>query len=153
MRISGSYTDRLLINILPWVALVSVIIHFTNTNDFKQTAIVFFITSVALWLMDTLIIFFKFKKPKTLKLDTSLYWGERVILPKDIFRIRPLTDKRYRWSFHMIEFGLSDGTTFFVIDKPNHFVAEILGKPSKTLKKLMEKFPELDEKITGRHFI
>lgn len=101
--------------------------------------------------MDTLIIFFKYKNPKTLKFNTSLSWGDREISPKEIFRVRPITDKRYRWSFDMIEVSLIDGTTFFLIDKPNHFLADILGKPSKTLKRLTEEYPELDEKITGRH--
>lgn len=127
MRISGNYLDRLLINVLPVVALVSIISHFARTNDLKQTIIVFFMTSAAFWIMDTLVIFFKFKKPKVLKFDGTLSWGSREILPNEIFRIRPITDKRYRWSFDMIEVSLIDGTTFFLIDKPNHIIADILG--------------------------
>ena len=103
--------------------------------------------------MDTLIIFFKYKNPKTLRFNTTLSWGNREISPKEIFRIRPITDKRYRWSFDMIEVSLIDGTTFFLIDKPDHFFADLFGKPSKTLKRLTEEYPELDVKITGQHFI
>lgn len=154
MRLSGNYFDRLLVNVLPWTLIISIIIHFTkNDNDFKRTAIVFSISTAAFWLMDTFIIFFKFRKPKTLKFQSTLLWGDREISPKDIFRIRPITDKRYRWSFDMIEVSLNDGTTFFLIDKPNHFIADILGKPSKTIKLIIEEYPELDEKVTGRHFI
>ena len=153
MRISGNYLDRLLINILPLVALVSTILHFARTNDLKQTIIIFFISSAAFWIMDAVVIFFKFKKPKVLKFDTTLSWGGRRILSNEIFRIRPITDKRYRWSFDMIEVSLTDGTTFFLIDKPNHFIADMLGKPSKTIERLTELYPELDEKVTGRHFI
>lgn len=103
--------------------------------------------------MDTAVIFFKYKNPKTLKFNSSLSWGEREISPKEIFSIRPITDKRYRWSFDMIEVQLTDGTVFFLIDKQQHFLADIFGKPSKTLKRLTEEYPELDEKIAGQHFI
>jgi hypothetical protein len=53
----------------------------------------------------------------------------------------------------MIEVQLTDGTTFFLVDKPQFFIADILGKPSKTMSRLVNEYPELDEKITGRHFI
>lgn len=154
MRISGNYFDRLLINVLPWTFVIGIILHFTKEKgDLKQTAFVFLISTTAFWLMDTLIIYFKFRNPKTLKLQSTLLWGDREILIKDIFRIRPITDKRYRWSFDMIEFSLTDGTTFYLIDKPMHFIANILGKPSKTIRRLVEEYPELNDKITGRHFI
>jgi hypothetical protein len=153
MRISGNYTDRLLITILPMVGLAFIIIHFTKKNDLKQTMIGFLIATVVFWTIDTTVIFFKFKKPKALKSDATLVWGNRQILPNDIYRIRPITDNLYRWSFSMIEVSLTDGTNFFLIDKPNHFFADIFGKPSKTLTLLTKEYPELDEKITGRHFI
>jgi hypothetical protein len=79
-------------------------------------------------------------------------WGGREISTKDIVRIRPIKDQRYRWSFDMIEVSLTDGTTFFLIDKPNHFIADILGKPSKTIRRLLAEYPELDVKVTDRHF-
>jgi len=153
MRLSGNYIDRLLISVLPWTFFVSIIIHLANSGDLKRTAFVFLMTTGAFWLMDTLIIFFKYKNPKILRFNSTLFWGDKEISPKEIFRIKPITDKRYRWSFDMIEVSLTDGTTFFLIDKPNHFLADILGKPSKTLKRLTEEYPELDEKITGQHFI
>lgn len=153
MRLSGNYFDRLLINVLPCTLLVSIIIHFTKSDDLKQTAFVFLISTAAFWVMDTAVIFFKYKNPKTLKFNSSLSWGEREISPKEIFSIRPITDKRYRWSFDMIEVQLTDGTVFFLIDKQQHFLADIFGKPSKTLKRLTEEYPELDEKIAGQHFI
>ena len=153
MRLSGNYFDRLIINVLPWTLLVSITIHFIKSGDFKRTAFVFLITTGAFWLMDTLVIFFKYKNPKTLKLNASLYWGNRKISPEEIFSIRPITDKRYRWSFDMIEVQLTDGTTFFLIDKQEHFLADILGKPSKTLKGLTDIYPELDDKIAGQHFM
>ncbi len=153
MRLSGNYIDRLMVNILPWTLIISIIIHFTKVDDLKRTAFVFLITTAAFWLMDSLIIFFKFGKPKTLKLYTKLLWGDREISPQDIFRITPITDKRYRWSFDMVEFNLTDGTMFYIIDKPKHFIADILGRPSKTIKLLLNEYPQLDDKITGRKFI
>lgn len=153
MRLSGNYFDRLLFNVLPWTFTVSLIIHFTKSGDVKRTTIVFLISTFAFWLMDTLIIFFKFKKPKPLRLDIKLIWGDTEILPTEIWRIRPIRDKRYRWSFKMIEVSLNDGTNFYLIDKPNHFVADILGKRSKTIKRLVEEYPELDTKITEQQDI
>lgn len=152
MRLSGNYFERLLINILPWILFASIILFLTR-KDIYAVVLVFFVLTAALWLMDTLIIYFKFKNPKTLRLNGTLSWSKREILPKDIFRIRPITDKRYRWSFEMIEFNLVDGTIFFIIDKPQHFFTVILGKPSKTLKMLTDQFPELNDKVIGRHFI
>jgi hypothetical protein len=154
MRLSGNYIDRLLINVLPRTLIISIIIHLTKVDtDFKRTAVVFSITTAAFWLLDRLIIFFKFRRPKTLKLQSTLLWGDREISTKDIFRIRPITDKLYRWSFNMIEVQLTDGTNFFLIDKPNHFKADIMGRQSKTIKHLLAEYPELDEKVTGRLFI
>ncbi|MBI3235326.1 MAG: hypothetical protein HYZ42_15040 [Bacteroidetes bacterium] len=147
MRLSGNYFDRLLFNVLPWTFIISLLIHFTKSGDLKRTIIVFIISTTAFWIMDTLIIFFKFKRPKTLRLDTKLIWGDTEILPKEILRIRPIRDNRYRWSFKMIEVSLNDGTNFYLIDKPNHFVADILGRPSMTIKRLIEEYPELDKKI------
>ena len=118
-----------------------------------MTVIGFLLTTATFWLIDTLILFFKFKRPKTLKLDTTLSWGNRDILPNEIFRIKPITDRRFRMSVKMLEVSLTDGTSFYLIDKPKTFIADISGKPSKTLSRLTEKYPELDEKITGKHFI
>ncbi len=48
----------------------------------------------------------------------------------------------------MIEINLNDGTTFFIIDRPKNFISDIFGKPSTTISRLLEEYPDLDGKIT-----
>jgi hypothetical protein len=152
MRLSGNYFERLLIYIVPWTLCASLVVYLVR-RDFNALVFVFFVFTLLFWLIDTLIIYFKFKNPKPLRLNGTLSWSRREIPIKDIFRIRPITDSRKSWSFHMIEFQLTDGTTFFIIDRPKNFVSDIMGRPSKTLKMLTDQCPELIDKITGRHFI
>lgn len=83
----------------------------------------------------------------------DLLLGDRVIYTNDIFKITPVTDNRLKWSFKMIEFTFSDGSTIMIIDKPQTFIEDLMHKPSKTLKKLFEAYPELKNKLRPRKYI
>lgn len=146
MRISGNYFERLLWNVIPWTFIVALIVLFVKGGT-KTAIFAFLISSTAFWIMDTLIIFFKFKNPKKLSTDTLLNWNGRIIPTNEITKITPIKDNRYRWSFKMVELQLKDGTSFMIIDKPQNFIFEIMSKPSRTIKLLLEKHPELKEKI------
>jgi len=152
IRLSGNYFERLLINIIPWTFFCSLVFYFVK-EGLKLSVITFLISTAAFWLMDTLIIYFKFKNPKTLKYNGSLSWGERVVSKEEIIKITPITDKRYRWSFRMVEFLLSNGDVLKIIDKPQTFIADFSSKPSKTLQKLLKIYPDLKPKIADRKYI
>lgn len=150
MTLSGTYFDRLLLNVLPWTIFAAIFIYFYK-GDFNMYVLL--ILTVALWTMDTLIIYFKFKKPKPLKINDNLWIGDENISPTDIQTITPVTDKRMKWSFKMLEFSLIDGRTFMIIDKPQTFVEDLMNRPSKTLKKLFAEYPELKTKFRNRKTI
>lgn len=150
MRLSGNYFDRLLLNILPYVIVGIIVIYFTKENtDPSALLFVLLILTVFFWTIDTLIIYIKFKKPKSLRINNAvLLLGNDVINPEDIVKITPVKDKRMRWTFKMIEFTLNDGRVFMIIDKPQTLIEDLKNKPSKTLEKLFEKYPELKTKLT-----
>lgn len=151
MRINGTYLDRLLWNVLPWTMLVGLFIYLTKGSiEF----VVLVGLTVLLWLMDTLIIYFKFR-PSTLKYTATddLFINKNKINITDITTITPIYDQRMKWSFKMIKLSLADGQTIMIIDKPQIFYKEILNKPSKTLKILFEKYPDLKSKLTSEKYI
>jgi hypothetical protein len=150
MRLSGTYFDRLVINVLPWTIFAAIVISFPGRNF---NIYVFLILTATLWIMDTLIIYIKFRKPTSLRAENALQLGSQVINPNDIFIITPVTDNRMKWSFKMIEFTFKNGSTIMVIDKPQTFIEDLMQKPSKTLKKLFEAYPELKTKLRTRKFI
>lgn len=147
IRLSGNYIDRLLINVLPWIIGVTIVFYFINKNQ-KTIIATFLLSTMAFWLMDTLIIFFKYKNPKPLRYNKSLFWGTNVIAINEITKITPIIDKRSRWSFRMVEFSLSNGTTFMVIDKPQTIISDFANKPSKTVQLLVSIYPELKSRIS-----
>jgi hypothetical protein len=150
MILSGTYIDRLFLVVLPWSIFAGTIIYISEGEINIQALLIF---TVALWITDTLIIYFKFKQPKTLRVNDSLWIGDEAISPIDIQTITPVSDKRMRWSFKMIEFLLKDGRKFMVIDKPQTLVEGLMNKPSKTLKKLFAEYPDLKTKFRNRRTI
>ena len=148
MRLSGNYFDRLFVCIVPWTFIACLIIHFSTGDTTERTIILFLILTAALWLQDTLFIFIKYKKPEVLRYTTVLQRGKRVIASGEIVKIRPFRDKRYRWSFDMIEFSLSDGNSFYIISKPVNIISSLAGRPSKTIRQLIALYPELGKKIS-----
>ena len=108
MRLSGSYFDRLLYNVLPWIIFGCVFIYFTKSNTKISVLIfVFIILTTVFWALDTLIIYTKFKHPKSLKTDDSfLLINDQRINPSDIDKITSVIDNRMKWSFKMVELFL-----------------------------------------------
>lgn len=149
MRLSGNYFDRLLINVVPYTAIAGVLIYL-SANNLKDSFLVFIITTLLFWLLDTSVLFFKFNNPGRLSFDTQLKYKVEILAPDEIEEIRPITDKRYRWSFEVVEFVLNNGSSFFVIDRPRFFFPSLLNDESKTTKLLVIKLPELERVVKRR---
>ena len=128
MRLSGTYFERLLINVLPWTVFWCLTYYFLK-GEFN--IYVLLILTTALWTIDTLIIYFRFKKPKPLKANEKLWIGDESICLNDIQTITPVTDQRMKWSFKMIEISLTNGRTLMVIDKPQTFFEDLMKRPPK----------------------
>ena len=150
MKLSGTYLDRLLICIIPWTFTVGGLLWFLDRSD--ATLYGFSILTGALWLLDSCIIFFKFRQPKVLRWKNALYYGTRLISPNDIATITPVTDNRPRWSFEMIELKLQNGEILYTIDKP-HLLAFFNDKFKKTIASLVTHCPELESKIAPEKVI
>jgi hypothetical protein len=146
MRLSGNYLERLFVNVIPWTLFASLVILMVRER-IEKTVVTFLISTCAFWLLDTLVIFFKFKNPRSLKSSNTLTWGGELISPHDIIEITPILDKRFKWSFRMVQFLLKDGRQFMVIDKPQTVIEDFMNKPSKTKKRLIEQHPELMSKV------
>lgn len=152
IRLSGTYFDRLLYNVAPWILLMSMLF-FLLKNDIKNTLITFLLATIAFWLMDSAIIFFKYRNPKILIQENELFLGKQLLCKKDIVKITPITDKRFRWSFELVEIKMYDNTTHIVIDRPRTIIQEWRNKPSKTIFKLTSIYPELKDKVSDRKFV
>ncbi len=152
MRLSGNYFDRLLWCILP-LTLFALGILCIDSKERKTVLVCSCIFTFTFWLIDTLIIYFKFKKPKRLTFDTALRCNGEILLPTDIDQITPVANNRNRMMIYMVEFKLVDNTRFFVIDKPRFFLAEIFGQKSRTIKKLLQCLPELAPKVKEERII
>jgi hypothetical protein len=150
MTLSGTYFDRLLMNVLPWTLFAAILLYLSK-GDCNLYALL--ILAAAFWTIDTLVIYFKFKHPQKLTIDDNLWIGDETISLTDIKTITPVTDKRMKWSFKMIEFSLTDGRSIMVIDKPQTFIEDFLNKPSKTLTKLFAEYPELKTRLRNRRTI
>jgi len=152
MRISGNYFDRLVTNVLPYSILGIVLLWFCSKISMSEIIIIFTGFTGFLWLMDTLILYFK--KVKTLRIGDGIYFGNVRVTPQDILGIKPVTDDRYRRSFKTIEFivlvnGIDEKIT--VIDKPMTVIEDIFGRRSKTLRLLFKTYPELKSKFAFKH--
>lgn len=151
MKINGTYLDRLIWNVLPFTIFAGILL--TITKGKTYIIIVVWLTSL-IWLLDCLIIYFKFK-PFALKysIENGLSFNEKEINPDKIISITPITNKRLQWTFKMIKIALKDGETFFFIDKPKSIIKELKQEKSKSLKKLIELYPELVNKIKDEEVI
>jgi hypothetical protein len=176
MRISGSYFERYLVLMFPQHLLVYALFLLADAKE--NAVIIIYLVPISLlyWLLlDALIIYNKFKDPKPLRFDKTLVWNGQILLAQDIVSIVPITyrliNNTGRWCLHfrMIEFHLNNGEVFYIIDKPTNFISDLIGSSailsnftgflgftiegSKTLGLLIEKCPELEEKITERGYI
>jgi hypothetical protein len=152
MRISGNYFERLLFNVLPWTFLGAFIIYFVAT-DKRSVAYVFPISTAALWLLDTAIIFVKFDNPQAMRIDNNLRWGRRKVFLSEVLTITPVVDQRFRWTFKMVKFELKDGKTFFIIDKPQTVIADLFDNQFKTVTLILKEFPECWSKLESAKYI
>lgn len=152
IRLSGTYLDRLLFNIVPWILLMSILFYLLK-NDIKITLITFLLATIAFWIMDSVIIFFKYKNPKRLVEKNGLFLGKQPLSNDNIIQITPLSDRRIRWSFELVELKMSDSTIHMIIDRPRTIIQEFNDKPSKTILRLITLYPELRDKISERKYI
>lgn len=147
MNINGTYLDRLLWNVLPITFLVGLIIYLIEG---KFEFVVLVGITILFWLMDTLIIYFKFRPSRLRHSATNdLFLNNKKINTNEIFIITPICDQRMKWSFKMINLTLTNGETITIIDKPQTFIEDIMNKQSKSLKILFEKYPDLKSKLTS----
>src|SRR4051812_30734185 len=114
MRINGNHIDRLIVNVLPWTVIIGTILYLIKRSESISKG--FILTTIALWLMDTIVL--RFKRPKTLVVKHGrLIAGGVEVKPDEIKAILPATDSWPKWSFDMVEFQLIDDRKFKVIDR------------------------------------
>lgn len=147
MRLNGNHIDRLLYNVLPYVTIAGLFMFFTGRKEYVLE--VFGLCLVMFWTLDTVCL--RFKQPTTLRvLEGEIEINGCVIQENQIFRIRPVTDKRYRWSFETVEIELDGGEKFVVIERPT-FIWQI-NRDSWVISELLRSFPNLEDRVVGRHF-
>lgn len=146
MRINGTYLDRLLQNIVPLIGPIGVFF-VAGSEHTKFYHIVGFIG--LFWALDTFIM--SLKRPKTLRIGQNrILIGNSEFVPSAILKVTPMLDKRQSWDFRTLEFEvLNSGVTekLRVMAKPVFFISDLMGRKSKTIRLLLEKFPELEEKF------
>ncbi len=148
MTISGRYWDRLVLYIMPRIALVTIIVTVLKSGRFFVAVLTFISLTLILWLIDSLIIFFKYDKPKTLRIiDECLFLGDRLLDINEIDSILIFEDRRSKWSFDLIEIRLVNDDKFFIINKPVSILDKINDMQSDTISILRDNFPVLSDKI------
>jgi hypothetical protein len=105
-----------------------------------------------MWLLDSLIIFFRFR-PATLHAGKTLRCGRIRFSPGDIDHMEPVSANHRRFRFDYVEIHLTDNTILYIFDKPQFFFAELLEKPSGTIKRLIKRYPELEGKDYRRRWV
>ena len=99
-------------------------------------------------MLYSLIIFFKYDKPKTLRIiDECLFLGDRSLDINEIDSILIFEDRRSKWSFDLIEIRLVNDDKFFIINKPVSIIDKISEMQSDTISILRDNFPVLSDKI------
>ena len=141
MRISSSYWERLLYNVLPIPLIIAVVSVIDGAYEY---VIVCTIITLILWLIDTLIIYYKFN-PKALFISKStIKIGKEIINHCDIESIGKVKDYRQKWSFTIIKLYLTNGKYYFILPKRKF---KLFDSYSKTLDKLLIAQPLLKAKI------
>lgn len=82
-----------------------------------------------------------------------LYLGNEEINITTLESITPITDKRYRWAFRMVELRFINGDKKYLIDKSVMPFDDLSSRPSKTIEILVTFFPSLGAKTQRRIFI
>jgi len=113
-------------------------------NTITTTLIISLILSCIL-LIPELIILFVYLKPKQVKItDGQLYINNNIINTEDIITITPITYNKNNWFANVIEIELND-VKFCFLDQ-----SQFGNSKSKSLKALLDFFPELEEKVSER---
>ena len=152
MLLSGRFIDRLIIKILPITACVSILLYFSKTKSFESLFAAFVLITLFFCIVDFGVMFYI--KPKRLRANGALILGSKKIEAADICSIKPTTYKlgRLGWNFIQITFKQSHAfETMNVMEKSTTYIGLIKGKDSKTLSALLKKYPELEEKVTGKY--
>lgn len=141
MKISSNYFERLLFNVLP---IPGVLVLLSLLYSSYEIAIIGSVLILVLWLLDFLIIYFKYK-PKNLFITPDIIIiGETKISHTDVKSIGLLVDRRTKWRFTFIAINLFNGSRFYVLPKRKfHF----LNSYTKTIDLLLKIQPRLKSKI------
>jgi hypothetical protein len=145
MRISGTLLDRLIIKILPLCLAFGLVFYLTTNKTLLEFAKPF--GAAILWLFDSMTILAKKIKRLSIK-DNYLTFGKDVISFQDILSITPRKDKRRGIDIKTIEIEyLKDGSINKkrTITKPTFL--DLFGKKFKTVDILVDKFPNLRDKV------
>lgn len=133
---------------MPRIAVVTIIVTVLKSGRFFVAVLTFISLTLILWLIDSLIIFFKYDKPKTLRIiDECLFLGDRSLDINEIDSILIFEDRRSKWSFDLIEIRLVNDDKFFIINKPVSIIDKISEMQSDTIGILRDNFPVLSDKI------
>ena len=153
-RISGTYFDQLIWNVLPYMVIVLVFIFIVGEGD-KTLSSMFGMAIIGLgmamlfWLIDTISLMFKKLGKLSITKDYLIVNGIN-IKPDQVESIELLIDKRLKWTFETTQlkyFDLTGLQTLNIISKPQFFVNSFRGITPPTLKMLFKNFPELEKKL------
>ncbi len=149
MRISGTLLDRLLIRLFPIAALLGSILYFTTSTyllDFTKT---WTLMLIIVWIFDG--IFLVSKRIKRLSIiDDKLKIGDDIIESEDLLSINKLRDERRGTVIRTIELEYLKNNMLIkaqIITKPT--LGDFLGRKTKTIDILKNKFPDVKAKIFG----
>lgn len=147
MRISGNIFERLVVKILPLCFSFGLLFYLTTNKTVDQFAKPFIWTIMVLWTFDSLTILSKKIKRMTI-VNNHVILGQDRILSDDILSIVPRKDKRRGIDIKTIEIEyLKDGLTQKqrTITKP--IFLDIFGKKFKTIDLLVDRFPNLRNRV------
>ena len=157
MLISGTFLDRLIWKTLPLtvplVPLIFIInrLMFSVWVDSETLSIcvyLFFGGSLFMWALDTGNILWKHKRLHRVYIDKGfIQLDHKSVLPDDIISIQPYNASQGRLYVELILFELSDGSVIKSLDKPCNVWKVRTEKPSKAIRRLIEHFPNLADRL------
>ncbi|RZK01885.1 MAG: hypothetical protein EOO46_18935 [Flavobacterium sp.] len=108
------------------------------------------ILTLLFWLGDSYVVYRR--RPKSLHLDHDLLIDGIKVSENDIVDIRKITYKPGRfWTWDYFTFTMKKGDkieNINIFERPHTLIHILLGKESKTLTLLFDRFPGLKEKYT-----
>ncbi len=150
MRLNGTYLDRLIFGIMPVMFLSMLFIYFFNQPSSKTLFVTGLICTLLFWLGDSYVVYRR--RPKSLHLDHDLFIDGIKVSDNEIVDIRKITYKPGRfWTWDYFTFTVQRGgkmENINILERPHTLIHILMGKESKTLKLLFERFPGLKAKYT-----